>query len=87
MQIFSGSDGLVRSSPPSRWAGGNREETELFEERKGKGGEGEEERRGLSSKRGEGEEVEPERDLASPDLISRVQSRPPRQSRRSPGEH
>ena len=73
MQTFSGSDGLVRSSPPSRWAGGNKEETESLEERKGK--------------RGEGEEVEPERDLASPDLISRVQSRPPRQSRRSPGEH
>ena len=73
MQIFPGSDGLVRSSPPSRWAGGNKEEAESLEERKGK--------------RGEGEEGEPERDLASPDLISRVQSRPPRQSRRSPGEH
>ena len=45
-----------------------------------------EERRGF--KRGEGEEGfdPPERDLASPDLISRVQSRPPRQSRKSPGE-
>ena len=40
------------------------------------------------NRRGEGEEVEnpPERELASPDLISRVQSRPPRQSRKSPGE-
>ena len=73
MQIFPGSDGLVRSSPPSRWTGNKEEEDDR--------------RIGKEGKRGEGEEGEPERDLASPDLISRVQSRPPRQSRRSPGKH
>ena len=75
---FSGSDGPVRTSLPSRsqWAG--KEEVEVVEERRG-------ETRG--HRRGGGEEVDPpERDLASPDLISRVQSRPPRQSRKSPGE-
>ena len=76
--IFLGSDGPVRTSPPSRsqWTG--KEEMEVVEDRRG-------ETRG--NRRGDGEEVDPpERDLASPDLISRVQSRPPRQSRKSPGE-
>ena len=85
LQTFSGSDGLVRSSPPTRLVG-DKKEVEAVEEKRGVVGKRWEVEDKVTSRRGEGEEGEEGRDLASPDLISRVQSRPPRQSRKSPGE-
>ena len=59
LQTFSGSDGLVRSSPPSRLVG-DKKEVEAVEEKRGVVGKRWEVEDKVTSRRGEGEEGEEE---------------------------